>query len=85
MKWRVAIDDEVKDVELPKGSTSNDLVRHLDLHPDGLLVLTDEETMKPVPLVSKLPDKPLRIILVASGGWRLTILFISEEYRTQGE
>jgi len=53
---------------LPKGSTSNDLVKHLDLHPDGLLVVTDEETMKPVPLVSKLPDKPLRIILVASGG-----------------
>ena len=54
MKWQVTIDDEVKDVELPKGSTSNDLVRHLDLHPDGLLVVTDEETMKPVPLVSKL-------------------------------
>jgi len=49
MKWQVTIDDEVKDVELPKGSTSNDLVRHLDLHPDGLLVVTDEETMKPVP------------------------------------
>ena len=68
MKWQVTIDDEVKVVELPKDSTSNDLVRHLDLHPDGLLVVTDEEIMKPVPLVSKLPDKPIRIILVASGG-----------------
>ena len=85
MKWQVTIDDEVKDVELPKGSTSDDLVKHLDLHPDGLLVVTDEETMKPVPLVSKLPDKPLRIIFVASGGWRWTILFISDEYHTQGE
>jgi len=68
MKWQVTIDDDVKDVELSEGSTANDLVEHLDLHPDGLLVVTDEETMKPIPLVSKLPDKPLRIILVASGG-----------------
>jgi len=68
MKWQVTIDDVVKNVELAKGSTTNDLVRHLDLHPDGLLVVTDEETMIPVPLVSELPDKPLRIILVASGG-----------------
>ena len=68
MKWQVTIDDKVKNVELPKESTSADLVKHLDLHPDGLLVVTDEETMKPVPLVSKLPDKPLRIIFVASGG-----------------
>ena len=85
MKWQVTIDDDVKNVELPKGSTSDDLVKHLGMHPDGLLVVTDEETMKPVPLVSELPDKPLRIILVASGGWRVTILFISEQYRTQGE
>ena len=68
MKWQVTIDDDVKDVELSEGSTANDLVKHLDLHPDGLLVVTDEETMKPIPLVSELPDKPLRIILVASGG-----------------
>tara|TARA_B100000029_G_scaffold21745_1_gene21930 strand:- start:427 stop:633 length:207 start_codon:yes stop_codon:yes gene_type:complete len=68
MKWQVTIDDEVKNVELEIGSTADDLVKHLNLHPDGLLVVTDEETMKPIPLVSKLPDKPLRIILVASGG-----------------
>ncbi len=68
MKWQVTIDDEVKNVELEMGSTADDLVKHLNLHPDGLLVVTDEETMKPIPLVSKLPDKPLRIILVASGG-----------------
>ena len=68
MKWQVTIDDEVKNVKLEMGSTADDLVKHLNLHPDGLLVVTDEETMKPIPLVSKLPDKPLRIILVASGG-----------------
>ena len=68
MKWQVTIDDDVKNVELSEGSTADDLVKHLNLHPDGLLVVTDEETMKPIPLVSKLPDKPLRIILVASGG-----------------
>ena len=68
MEWQVTIDDDVKNVELSEGSTADDLVKHLNLHPDGLLVVTDEETMKPIPLVSKLPDKPLRIILVASGG-----------------
>ena len=68
MKWQVTIDDEVKNVKLEMGSTADDLVKHLNLHPDGLLVVTDEETMKPIPLVSKLPEKPLRIILVASGG-----------------
>jgi len=68
MKWQVTIDDDVRNVELSDGSTADDLVKCLELHPDGLLVVTDEETMKPIPLVSKLPDKPLRIILVASGG-----------------
>ena len=68
MKWQVTIDDDIKNVELSEGSTADNLVKHLNLHPDGLLVVTDEETMKPIPLVSKLPDKPLRIILVASGG-----------------
>ena len=68
MEWQVKIDDDVKNVELSEGSTADDLVKHLNLHPDGLLVVTDEDTMKPIPLVSKLPDKPLRIILVASGG-----------------
>ena len=68
MEWQVTIDDEVKNVDLADGSTANDLVNHLKLHPDSLLVVTDEEKMKPIPLVSKLPDKPIRIILVASGG-----------------
>ena len=33
-----------------------------------VLVVTDEEKMKPIPLVIALPKKPIRIILVASGG-----------------
>jgi len=68
MEWQVTIDDDVKTIELSEGSTSNDLVNHLNLQPDGVLVLTDEKVMKPIPLISKLPNKPLRIILVASGG-----------------
>ena len=68
MEWQVTIDDDVKNVDLADGSTANDLVNLLELHPDSLLVVTDEEKMKPIPLVSKLPDKPIRIILVASGG-----------------
>ena len=68
MEWKVTIDDKIKNVDLDDGSTANDLVNLLELHPDSLLVVTDEEKMKPIPLVSKLPDKPIRIILVASGG-----------------
>jgi len=68
MEWQVTIDDDVKNVDLDDGSTANDLVNLLELHPDSLLVVTDEEKMKPIPLISKLPDKPIRIILVASGG-----------------
>jgi len=68
MEWQVTIDDDVKKVDLPEESTANDLVEHLDLHPDGVLVVTDEEKMKPIPLIAKLPEKPIRIIMVASGG-----------------
>ena len=68
MEWQVTIDSDMIKVDLPEGSTANDLVNHLDLHPDGVLVVTDEEKMKPIPLVVVLPEKPIRIILVASGG-----------------
>tara|TARA_B100001248_G_scaffold203456_1_gene157656 strand:+ start:56 stop:262 length:207 start_codon:yes stop_codon:yes gene_type:complete len=68
MEWQVTIDDKRENIDLPEGSTANDLVNHLDLHPDGVLVVTDEQKMKPIPLVSSLPQKPIRIILVASGG-----------------
>ena len=68
MEWQVTTDDKVETVDLHDGSTANDLVNHLNLHPDGVLVVTDEEKMKPIPLVVALPDKPIRIILVASGG-----------------
>ena len=68
MEWQVTIDDKKEIIDLPEGSTANDLVDHLELHPDGVLVVTDEEKMKPIPLILKLPEKPIRIILVASGG-----------------
>ena len=68
MQWQVTIDDDVQKIDLPEGATSSDLVNRLKLHPDGLLVVTDEGKMKPIPLISKLPNTPIRIILVASGG-----------------
>ena len=68
MEWQVTIDDKIKTIDLPEGSTANDLVSHMNLHPDSVLVVTDEEKMKPIPLVIALPKKPIRIILVASGG-----------------
>ena len=39
MEWQVTIDDDIKKIEFPKGSTANDLVNHLELHPDGVLVV----------------------------------------------
>ena len=42
MKWQVTIDNEVQTIDLPDGSTASDLVAHLELHPDSLLVVTDE-------------------------------------------
>ena len=68
MEWQVTIDGKIEAIDLPEGSTANDLVNYLNLHPDGVLVVTDEEKMKPIPLVTTLPEKPIRIILVASGG-----------------
>ena len=68
MEWQVTIDEEIQTVNLPEGATASKLVESLKLHPDSLLVVTDEEKMIPIPLVSKLPKKPIRIILVASGG-----------------
>ena len=68
MEWQVTIDDKIETIVLPDGSTANDLVNHLNLLPDGVLVVTDEEKLKPIPLVIALPKKPIRIILVASGG-----------------
>tara|TARA_B110000014_G_C20107182_1_gene582453 strand:+ start:59 stop:265 length:207 start_codon:yes stop_codon:yes gene_type:complete len=68
MEWQVTTDNKTEKIDLPEGSTANDLVEHMELHPDGVLVVTDEEKMKPIPLILKLPDKPIRIILVASGG-----------------
>jgi len=68
MEWQVTIDNKTEKIDLPEGSTANDLVNHMELHPDAVLVVTDEEKMKPIPLVLALPQKPIRIILVASGG-----------------
>ena len=68
MQWQVTIDDDVQKIDLPEGATALNLVNRLKLHPDGLLVVTDEEKMKPIPLISKLPNASIRIILVASGG-----------------
>ena len=39
MEWQVTIDNKTKMVDLPEGSTANDLVNRLDLHPDGVLVV----------------------------------------------
>ena len=59
MEWQVTIDDDVQIIDLPEGATASKLVGRLKLHPDSLLVVTDEEKMIPIPLVSKLPNLSL--------------------------
>jgi len=68
MEWNVNVDGVDKKIELPNGSTSEDLLNSLEIHPDGALVLQEGEVLIPVPLKTKLPDADIRIVLVASGG-----------------
>jgi sulfur carrier protein ThiS len=52
--------------ELFDGSTVEDLLSKLDLHPDAYIVTKDS---KPVPITRKLEDgERLKLIKVASGG-----------------
>ena len=68
MECYVTVDGEPRRVELPDGATATALVEVLGRHPDGVLVLVEGEPLQPVALVSPLPDAPLRVVTVASGG-----------------
>ena len=68
MEWNVNVDGVNKKIELPDGSTSEELLRSLEIHPDGALVLQEGDVLVPIPLKTKLPDADIRIVLVASGG-----------------
>ena len=68
MEWNVNVDGVDKKIELSDGSTSEDLLNSLEIHPDGALVLQEGDVLVPVPLKTKLPDADIRIVLVASGG-----------------
>ena len=68
MEWNVNVDGVDKKIELPNGSTSEDLLNSLEIHPDGALVLQEGDVLVPIPLKTKLPDADIRIVLVASGG-----------------
>tara|TARA_Y100000758_G_scaffold294589_1_gene251760 strand:- start:108 stop:314 length:207 start_codon:yes stop_codon:yes gene_type:complete len=68
MEWNVNVDGVDKKIELPDGSTSEELLSSLEIHPDGALVLQEGDVLVPIPLKTKLPDADIRIVLVASGG-----------------
>lgn len=66
MRIKVRSGPSEQDIDLDNGSTPEDVLRSLDLHPDAHLIVRDNS---PIPL-----DEPLRegdsvkIIKVASGG-----------------
>ena len=68
MQHCVTVGGEERQVELPEGATAGELVAALELHPDGVLVLAEEEPLRPVALTSPLPEGGVRVVLVASGG-----------------
>ena len=68
MEWNVNVDGVDKKIKLPDGSTSEELLNSLEIHPDGALVLQEGDVLVPIPLKTKLPDADIRIVLVASGG-----------------
>ena len=58
--------NEVKEVEINKGSTILDLLKKIDIKPDTVIVL---EKNKPLPIDDDLTDnQKLTIIQVSSGG-----------------
>ena len=55
-----------KKIELRENSTALDMLKTLDLNPDGMIVIRNEV---PIPVDEKLKDKDvLNIIRVVSGG-----------------
>jgi sulfur carrier protein ThiS len=60
------LNGKVQEQTLPEGSTVEDLLSQLNLHPDSYIVTKDS---KPVPITRNLEDgERLKIIKVASGG-----------------
>jgi sulfur carrier protein ThiS len=57
---------KVQERTLPEGSTVEDLLSQMNLHPDAYIVTKDS---KPVPITRRLEDgERLKLIKVASGG-----------------
>ena len=68
MKIRVKLSrkKEIKEINLEKGSTVLDLLKHLKLKPDTIIVMNNN---LPIPVDDVLEDKQnLSIIQVSSGG-----------------
>ncbi|MDP6363274.1 MAG: hypothetical protein QF366_02560 [Candidatus Poseidoniia archaeon] len=68
MKRRVTVGGEEREVKLAEEATASDLIAALELHPDGVLVLAEGEPLRPIALNSRLPERGVRVVLVASGG-----------------
>lgn len=62
----VQLSGKVQEQTLPEGSTVEDLLSQMNLHPDAYIVTKDS---KPVPITRRLEDgERLKLIKVASGG-----------------
>jgi sulfur carrier protein ThiS len=63
---KIAFNKETRSLEMPSGSSVEDVLRTMDLYPDAHIVLRGKV---PVPITERLKDQEeFRIIKVASGG-----------------
>jgi sulfur carrier protein ThiS len=62
----VQLSGKVQEQMIPEGSTIEDLLSQMNLHPDAYIVTKDS---KPVPITRRLEERDmLKLIKVASGG-----------------
>jgi len=66
IKIKISKTNTIKDVQLAKGSTVGDILEHLKVRPDAVIVMSKN---LPIPVDDTLnEDQEITIIQVASGG-----------------
>lgn len=66
IRVNISRSDSIKEINIKKGSTIQDLLNELDLKPDAIIVMKDNI---PIPIDQVLiKDQELSIIQVSSGG-----------------
>ena len=65
MKIEVEMREGVKELDIEKGITGEELLKKFNFSPDAVIIIVDG---KPVPYKEKINGKKIKIIQVASGG-----------------